>query len=144
MGLSAAQAAVEVGLSKAGIIKAIRTGKISAEKDALGQWQIQPVELYRVYSPVNGNGQGTVPSRSHEVDESQRQDIDRLQVELDGLRQQVTLLAVSIRDKEAVINAKDDLIDVLRGENTRLTAVITQLSPTHSKKGWWARLLGGA
>lgn len=51
-----------VGRSKAAIIKAIREGRLSAAKDANGQWCIEPVELLRVYRPVNdelpkvGNG----------------------------------------------------------------------------------------
>ena len=37
------------GKSKATILRAIRTGKFSAEKDANGVWRIEPSELHRVY-----------------------------------------------------------------------------------------------
>ena len=37
------------GKSKATILRAIRTGKFSAEKDASGVWRIEPSELHRVY-----------------------------------------------------------------------------------------------
>lgn len=55
MGLSASQAAAAVGMTRQGIIKAIKTGRISAEKDQNGAWTIEPVELHRVYAPVNQN-----------------------------------------------------------------------------------------
>ena len=37
------------GKSKSTILRAIRNGKISAEKDVHGQWIIEPGELHRVY-----------------------------------------------------------------------------------------------
>jgi hypothetical protein len=52
MSLSAKQAAEQVGLSKQGIIKAIKQGKLSATKDDNGEWQIDPAELFRVYQPA--------------------------------------------------------------------------------------------
>ncbi len=53
MGISAKEAATLVGMSKAGIMKAIRTGKLSATKDLNGEWDIEPVELFRVYAPLS-------------------------------------------------------------------------------------------
>jgi hypothetical protein len=49
VGLSAREAAEQVGLTKQAIIKAIRKGTISAEKDVSGEWRIDPAELFRVY-----------------------------------------------------------------------------------------------
>jgi hypothetical protein len=49
VGLSAREAADQVGLTKQAIIKAIRKGTISAEKDVSGEWRIDPAELFRVY-----------------------------------------------------------------------------------------------
>ena len=74
MSLSAKQAAEQVGLSKQGIIKAIKQGKLSATKDDNGEWQIDPAELFRVYQPAvhgsppppgstNGQPPSTVDSR---------------------------------------------------------------------------------
>jgi len=46
------QAAIAVGKSKATISKAIKSGKISAEKQANGSYKIEPSELHRVYPPA--------------------------------------------------------------------------------------------
>lgn len=141
MALTAVQAAEAVGLSKSGLIKAIKTGKISAEKDLNGEWVIQPVELFRVYPPVhtNGhsNGDGAEGDGHSEVDASPPQDTASYQVE-------VKLLRELLGAKDEVISTQAATIAVLTQENTRLTAVITQLTPAKAKTGWWQRLLGGA
>jgi hypothetical protein len=127
MGLSAKEAGELVGLSRAGILKAIKTGRISAAKDINGQWSVEPVELFRVYPAIHSNGHTPV---SNGTQESVSQDTGGLQRENALLRETV-----------------DDLrrrLDVATEENQRLTAVLTtQLSPQQSKKvGWWQRLIG--
>jgi hypothetical protein len=58
--VSLAEAGKLTGLHKVSILRAIRKGKISAEKDEHGEWRIQPAELFRIYPPLpeqrNGNG----------------------------------------------------------------------------------------
>lgn len=54
MSLSAKQASEMVGLTRNGIIKAIKEGRISGEKNEKGEWQVEPVELLRVYKAVEG------------------------------------------------------------------------------------------
>ena len=58
--VSLAEAGKLTGLHKVSILRAIRKGKISAEKDEHGEWRIQPAELFRIYPPMpeqrNGNG----------------------------------------------------------------------------------------
>ena len=47
--LTLGQAAKATGRSKAGILDAIRGGRLSATRDDKNQWQIDPAELHRVY-----------------------------------------------------------------------------------------------
>jgi hypothetical protein len=63
MGYTLGQAAKAVGMSKTSILRSIKAGRISAERDELGQWAIEPCELHRVYPPLTddndaGNGTG--------------------------------------------------------------------------------------
>src|SRR3954471_22714649 len=53
---SLAQAAATVGRSRSTILRSIRSGKLSAERDELtGAWSIDMAELARVFpSPANG------------------------------------------------------------------------------------------
>ena len=61
MGYTLGQAAKAVGMSKTSILRSIKAGRISAGRDELGQWAIEPCELHRVYpalteDTVTGNG----------------------------------------------------------------------------------------
>jgi hypothetical protein len=61
MAYSLQQAATATGTAKSTILRAIRKGKVSAERDEHGQWVIQPAELHRTYPPSvaskdEGNG----------------------------------------------------------------------------------------
>src|ERR1039457_4997744 len=47
-----ASAAAAVGRNKTAILRAIKAGKISVVKDENGEWQIDPAELHRIYSPL--------------------------------------------------------------------------------------------
>ena len=68
MALTAREAGIRVGKTRQAIIKAIRKGTISAEKDAAGEWRIEPVELFRVYPPVPpvDDNQPTTDHHGHE------------------------------------------------------------------------------
>ena len=52
MALTAREAGERVGKTRQAIIKAIRKGTLSAEKDAAGEWRIEPAELFWVYQAV--------------------------------------------------------------------------------------------
>jgi hypothetical protein len=63
MSYTLGQAAKAVGMSKTSILRSIKAGRISAGRDELGQWAIEPCELHRVYPPLTedtgtGNGMG--------------------------------------------------------------------------------------
>jgi hypothetical protein len=48
-GLSSA--ATAAGINKSTVLRAIKSGKISATKSEMGKWQIHPAEFHRVYPP---------------------------------------------------------------------------------------------
>lgn len=56
-------AATAAGVNKSTILRALKSGKISGVRTEQGVWQIEPVELHRVYPPVpvQPNGNGAVP-----------------------------------------------------------------------------------
>ena len=131
MSLSAVEAGELVGVSKAAILKAVKTGRISATKNAKGAWQIDPAELFRVYTPVSTQ----VSASPQPVD---RPSTDGLQREVEHLRE---LLA-----------AKDETIAELRKLTLLLEAtqqkpapppVPVVPTPQEKPRSWWARLLGG-
>ena len=108
--LTLTQAAIEVGRTRSTLFKAIKTGRLSASKDAQGQWLIDPVELHRVYVAVNvsqGNKttQIDIVSDTSEIvflrrenellrqqAERDREQIERERQQADHWRNQATLL----------------------------------------------------
>src|SRR5262245_54880170 len=50
-----AQAAEATGLNRSTILRAIKSGKISGSRDELGAWQVEPVELHRVFPPAEAS-----------------------------------------------------------------------------------------
>jgi hypothetical protein len=100
-------AAKATGRSKATISKAIATHRISATKNELGEWQIDPSELHRVYPPLSSPLNDTVPLRTPE----QTAENERLKATVDGL--------------ERLCRQIEGERDSLREQNTRLTALLT-------------------
>jgi hypothetical protein len=62
MSYSLSNAAAACGVYKSTVLRSIKAGRLTATKDALGQWRIEPAELHRVYPPAQGDdedGNGT-------------------------------------------------------------------------------------
>ncbi|MDY6981006.1 MAG: hypothetical protein SV201_14095 [Pseudomonadota bacterium] len=91
MPITPLEASRQTGKSKTAILKAIKSGRVSATKDANGQWQIDPAELFRVYPAVSGDG----------VEKSSAEH-SGLQTEIELLRQRCSFLEDKLAD------AKDD------------------------------------
>jgi hypothetical protein len=132
------QAADAVGRGKPAILKAIKNGRISAQKDDNGQWRIDPAELYRVY-PVTTTGNGSDTTT--------------------GERQETTKETVGVGAEVAVLRErlaeKDELIADLRTERDRLLGIVetqaqqvkqlTDQRPApqpDARRGWWRRWRG--
>lgn len=150
MSLSAKEAAEAVGLSKPGLLKAIKQGKVSATKDHNGEWQIDPSELFRVYEPVS--------SSTHQPEaQSFRQDTLGNTENTESLRREVELLRERLADKDDVIKDLRQRLDAEAEERRKLTlmlthqqqpATLTTLPPEPRReemqpekpKGFWSRL----
>jgi seryl-tRNA synthetase len=126
MAYTLGQAAAATGKSKTGILKAIDTGRISATKNEMGQWQIEPAELHRVYA-VNAHPMPKVRAR----EPHQSAEIERLKATVEGLEK----LNHQIEGERDRVCSQ---LDNLRDQNTRLMALLSspQPQPTPAKK-WW-------
>lgn len=132
MAISAKEAAKLVGMTKAGVIKAIQKGTISAAKDVHGQWQIDPAELLRVYSPVNqGNDNQGKP-----VDAVLPLVDSGLQAQVDLLRKQIEDLRA---DKDDLRSERDKLLKLLE-EQTSSVKLLADQRP--EKPTFWKALFG--
>lgn len=91
------QAAETTGKRRQTIHKAIKTGRISANKNEKGEWEIDPAELLRVYPPKST------------VDDNQNQKLDAslqrdMQLVDSGLRREIELLREQL-EREREISA---------------------------------------
>jgi hypothetical protein len=115
------QAAREAGRSKATLLEAIRGGRLSAPKDELGRYQIDPAELFRVYPPT-----GRRPDAETATDPLQPTTETAL------LRQKVELLERIIRgienernDLRRRLDAESEARENAAAEIRRLTLMLT-------------------
>src|SRR3546814_1588807 len=53
MSITLREASEKVGVTRQTLMKAIKTGRVSGQKSDNGEWSIEPVELFRVWPPVN-------------------------------------------------------------------------------------------
>ena len=101
-------AAKATGKSKPTIFRAIKSGKISGEKDVNGDWVIQPAELHRVFPPVTEHG---ITSNSNDVTHETENvtNIMVLQTKLDVALQHVTAKDEQLRmQEEQIRDARED------------------------------------
>lgn len=95
MAYTLGKAARATGKSKTTVLRAIQKGKISAGRDAHGQWSIEPVELHRVYPAVdNGTGARNTTNDNTELHHK----INLLEVQLEAERQKSRTASEIIED----------------------------------------------
>ena len=122
-------AAKATGKSKTTIMRAIRKGKISAEKNTHGQWDIDPAELHRVYPEVTkGNG-------SHAEYETTSN--TELQYKINLLERDLQAAAEKNRQQEESIGDLKDQRDRLRQD------VQDWKEQAQRKRLTWRGLFGG-
>jgi hypothetical protein len=105
------EAAKRTGLKRQTIHKAIREGRISAKKNESKQWEIDPVELFRVYPPVS-----TVDVNKNEKVDAGLQNVDS------GLQREIDLLHERLTEKDQII---DDLREDRDQWRRQATALLT-------------------
>lgn len=122
------EAAEAVGKNKSTILAAIKSGKISARKNELGGWEIEPAELHRVYPPVAHNRLHTVENELgatagglHETD-----------AELVELRVKVEFLERQLGQEREFRQELSRRLDQEAEERRRLTYLLTDQSTKNS------------
>ncbi len=101
------QAAKAAKKSKATLLDAIRNGRMSAPKDDLGRYQIDPAELFRVYPPDRSEtGNENLGRPQEETAETStlrvtvnhlRELIQQIESERDNLRERLDAVVVAAR-----------------------------------------------
>ena len=137
MKLSASQAAKETGKSIPTITRAIKSGKLSADKTDTGGFEIDPAELFRVFPPLTRAANDTpemLGSETQNVTSSN----SALEVEVKMLRERLT-------DKDSEIDHLRGLLDAEASERRKLTMMLTDqtarpavpVAADKPRRMWW-------
>ena len=137
------QAAKATGKSKSTILKALKSGRISGRKNDIGDWEIDPAELHRVYELVPENGLPEHQSMRQETGENTRELIE-LRVKLEASEQR-------LRDVNEQVSDLRRRLDQSEEERRRTQAQLTALLTDQRQKAetppplqsLWKRLLKG-
>ena len=122
------EAAERTGRGKPAILKAIQKGRISAKKNDIGEWQIDPAELHRVYPAVSGTIAGNDSGERWET----VKETNVLQREVEILRE------VRRRDYELIEDLRKDR-DHWRQQATALLVDQRATAPQKAAEGRFAR-----
>lgn len=134
MKLSASQAAQAVGKSIPTITRAIKSGKISAERLPQGGYAIDAAELHRVWPAVTQSGNASGHMSGHEIPRV----TGMLEVEVQMLREKMAEIeAERERERSQLSETVDDLrrrLDTEGAERRALMAQITDLREKETRK----------
>ena len=134
MHLSLGQAAKETGKSKSVISNALNSGRLSGKRNDKGGWEIDPSELFRVFTKQNAKEPEKEQNGTHENPIQNT----LLEQKIRHLREQL--------DRERELNR--DLIRRLDAENEerrKLTMLLTDqhaTTPQKAAEGRWTRAWG--
>lgn len=127
---SLTDAAKAVGRTRQALQMAIKKGTISAQKNALGQWEIDAAELHRVYQPIKACPEAT-GQNFHLLDGEKEAQIRELQARLESMERLATVLQ----------RERDDWKQ--QADEWRMQAKALPAGEEAPRRGFWARLFGG-
>ncbi len=148
MKLSLNKAAKEAGVAKSTLLEALNSGRMSAEKNEKGHWQIDPSELFRVFEKTTAS-EHKEPTPTSPQNHQKTGEASALEIEVRMLREQIERMDAE-RDRERSLLTNQ--IEALREQTERqsadhrqaLAALTDQRERTaeQPKRGFWARLMG--
>ena len=137
MSITLTEAAKEVGITKSGLMKAIRKGKLSAAKDVHGEWTVDPSELFRVYpksSDSTKDQSGRVVIGNSIETNGLRREIELQREQINNLRDQ---LSQSSEEKGKILKMMDEQIT-----NMRMLTDQRRENKAEEGRGLWKQIFG--
>lgn len=108
--LSLSEAAKESGQPKSTIWRAVNSGRLPATRTYAGDYQIDPAELHRLFSPGASDGRTTTLSMKRDAADLERADEIMLQAQIDRLFQVGELIRSELdNDRDAWRSQADRL-----------------------------------
>lgn len=146
--LSANRAAKEAGVAKKTLLEAMSSGRLTAEKNDKGHWEIDPAELFRVY-PKTSSLEAEKPQPTPQENNQKTSQNSALEIEVKMLREQIERMDT---ERERERSQLTDQIEALKQQTERQSAdhrqalaILTDQrgqAAEPPKRGLWARLIG--
>jgi len=130
MSYTLAAAAAAVGLNKTTILRAIKTGKISARLDEHRHWRIEPAELHRVYPPAASQADSSAAAQREAVFEAVA--AAELQFKVALAEQRLAELKADLEDMRGQRNA-------WQAQAERLAIADGRAAQPEQRSHWWRR-----
>ena len=137
------QAAAAVGRNRSSLLRAIKSGRLSAVRDdATGDWRIEPGELHRLYPPRSeahaSDASGCdAPSRSPNA----AVEIADLRARLHAAEAAVQVHAETIYDLRARLDVAaqhlGEALQQVRLLTDQRTAPAAPVAPPPARRSWW-------
>ena len=137
MQYTAGQAAQATGKNIATITRAIKSGKISARKDASGAWRIEASELHRVF-PMNAQDlrKSKMQTDASPLQEESKGQTAALEQELAVLRERIAAQSELLEERAGqILDIKEDR-DRWRQQATSLLSDLSYKPKLSSKLKW--------
>jgi hypothetical protein len=146
------QAAKETGISKTAISRAINSGRLSATRNDLGEYQIDPAELFRVYPVDRQRNTETERDSTPQVDtglpavlalvrEERDRERQQLQATIDDLRRRLDEATKDRREAQEKLTA---LLTYQPQASTPETVTVTRNTVTVRPVFWWGLALAAS
>lgn len=137
MGLTLGEASKQTGKSKATLSRAIKNGRISAQKQDDGSFSIEPSELFRAYKRVYDETLATTRNTTNETTHNTTSTPEK-DIEIATLRAELSAARDKIDDLKRQADEIREDRDAWKHQANRLLA-----APVREKKfSIWQRLFG--
>lgn len=139
MQYTAGQAAQATGKNIATITRAIKSGKISAQKDASGAWRIDASELHRMF-PMNAQDlrKPQMQSDATPLQEQSKSQTAALKQELAALRERVAAQSELLEERAGQISDLKEDRDRWRQQAVSLLTDLRPIQqPAVKPRRWW-------
>ena len=146
--LSLNKAAKEACVAKSTLLEALSSGRMSAEKNDKGHWQIDPAELFRAFPKTSSDGQ-IEPQPTPHQNHCKTSQNNALEIEVKMLREQIDRMdGERERERGQLSEQIEDLRSQLErqsADHRQALALLTDQrdkAAEQPKRGLWASLVG--
>ena len=143
--LSANRAAKEAGIAKKTLLEAISSGRLTAAKNDKGHWEIDPSELFRVYSKTSFSE----PKKPQPTHQENHKKTSVLEVEVKMMREQIERMDAERERERSQLSEQIEVLKELAerqsADHRQALAALTdqrEKATEQPKRGLWARLVG--